>query len=178
MDSKTFEDSATSIVRTGLKAILADLGFHVADFSFDEILVDPAFRGLIHESYTNTDVGKILIEAPDLFVMHKKQDPTEGVFFIKIVAQARGAKEKTIRLSSDAAEVFDRFYPSSRIVTVAIVGNEKTPLLAKWLGKTFELSINQMKSFDEFIKTDLQTEPNYELLGTLNKELVKMYRPE
>jgi hypothetical protein len=176
--SKSFEDSASSIVKTGLEAILVDLGFHVVDFSFEKILADPDFRRLILESYANTDVGRILMEAPDLFVMHKKKEPTEGVFFIKIIALSRGAKDKTARLTSEATRVFDHYYPNDRIAVIAITGDEMSPLRANWLGKRSELPLSKMKSFEEFIKTDLQIEPNHEFLATFNKELVKMYRPE
>jgi len=176
--SESFEDDVASVAKAGLVAILSSLGFHVVDFCFENILIDTEFRRLVVESYANTDAGRILIKAPDLFVMHKKKDPIDGVFFIKLIAMPRASKARSVKLSADEQRIYDRFYPNDRIMITLVTGSETSPLFAGWLGRNSAVQMDRLKTLRSFIRTELGIEPDLELLDTLNKELAKMYNPK
>jgi hypothetical protein len=178
--TETIEDTVLSVVRAGIDVILTDLGFYVAEFSFNKILIDPEFRRLILEEYIDTDVANVLIQAPDLFVMHRKKEPIDGVFFVKCYATPVKTNKRTqfIEINSSARNIYSKFYPCDKIMILVSRRSESSPLLASWLLKTSRFQVDKMKTLRNFIESELHMKPNDELIAKLNTELVKMYEPD
>jgi hypothetical protein len=178
-NEETIEDTILSVVRAGIDVILTDLGFYVAEFSFNRLLVDPEFRRMIRESYSDTDVANVLIQAPDLFVMHRKKEPVEGVFFVKCVVTRVKTIKRTqfIEIDSSTRQTYSKFYPCDKLMILVSRRHESSPLLASWLRKTNRFQVDKMKTLRNFIESELHMEPNDELIAKLNRELVKMYEP-
>jgi hypothetical protein len=176
----TIEDTILFILREGIRAILIDLGFHVANFSFYEIIIDPEFRRLILEVYRNTNVAKILIYAPDFFVMHARKNPIDGVFFVKCIPLPIKMKQQVnaIKMDTIVARIYNEFYPYERIMMVVSRQHDSHPLLASWMKGDSELQLNKMKDLASFIEQDLGCKANKELIGKLISEISKMYRQD
>ncbi len=172
----SFEENAVLFVKSALETLLTDMGFHEVDFSFENIVPDPGFRSLIEEFYAGTEIGRILISSPDLFVMHRKKEPREGVFFLKLIALPRENKPKVVRVQEEILEIFNRYYPKGRIAIIVITGEARAPLLASWLGKNSKIDLSKMRDFDKFIYDNLSIEVNQELFSKLSSEIIKMYK--
>jgi len=172
----SFEENAVFFVKSALETLLTDMGFHEVDFSFENIVPDPGFRSLLLESYAGTEIGRILISSPDLFVMHRKKDPRDGVFFLKLIAMPRENKPKVVRIQEEILESYNRYYPKGKIAIIVISGEARAPLLASWLGKTSQIDLSKMKVFDKFIYDNLSIELNQELFSKLSSEIIKMYK--
>jgi hypothetical protein len=133
---------------------------------------------MILESYSDTDVASVLIKAPDLFVMHRKKEPIDGVFFVKcIVTPVKTKQTQFIEIDSSARNIYSKFYPCDKIMILVSRRNKSSPLLAGWLRKTSRFQVDKMKTLRNFIESELRMEPNDELIAKLNRELVKMYEP-
>jgi hypothetical protein len=174
------------LLRDGVEAIFASLGFHVARTSFPNVISDPLIRNLINKSYKNTEIAKQLLYFPDFFVMHPKKDPLEGVMFILCLVQATSSKpDKPIAIELERIRTYTKFFPCNKIIVIMSQPHIPT-VVAGWFSKCFNLkalerngllkvNVGKMSSLKVFIHTELKMDVNDELLRRFDEELKKVY---
>ncbi|MEM2129157.1 MAG: hypothetical protein QXZ70_01020 [Candidatus Bathyarchaeia archaeon] len=178
-----------SVLQDGISTIFRDMGFHVANVSFTNMISDQQMAQLISDFYQRSEVAKELLYFPDLFAMHSKKDPREGVFFIHCLsAQVDSAKSnKFVEIESERVQIFARYFPCDRIIMVCSQPNSSATVLAQWLpnclcsrspgaSQAFKIDLHKMDLLKTFTKTALKMTVDEELLGRLDKELMKIYK--
>lgn len=171
-----------SLLKEGIVVILSSLKYYVVDFSYDHIISDLRMRRLISDIYDDTDVGKIFINTPDFFILHPRKDPENGVFFVKcFVAPKKNVK--FVDFSLDTWKVYKDFYPNDKIVFIVGCYDDSASILAGWMskvnihksgGKTLCISLNSLKSLEDFVQSELKIKLQTETINRFKKELTKL----
>jgi hypothetical protein len=177
---KSAATTYADVLAAGLNTILTNLGFKVADFSFNHLVRDARLREQVETEFSTEDAGKVLLHAPHLFVMHNKLDPTKGVFFVRC-ASTFDAEARSFRLTEDEFDTYRRFYPTKNLMVVVGRRTAEPEILASWLddlslrreGRYFVASILHMNPFETVVKKrfgmELQSEEMKEIRGELSK---------
>src|SRR5437870_5291483 len=108
------------VLAAGIKTILTNQKFRVADFSLSFLIKDEPFRTILTKNFTQSPGAEILLFAPDLFVIRPGIDPKKGVFFVKCF-QTENSTTPRIRFTFEELQVYREFYPIDRVLAIVAV---------------------------------------------------------
>jgi|Deesub1362A_J573_1020465.scaffolds.fasta_scaffold05545_2 hypothetical protein len=177
------------LLKAGVGSIFANLGFYVTEFSFNKILPSREIRDIIKRFYKDTSIAHLLIYSPELFIMHRKMPPEKGVFFIKcIVAHNKGKLSRFAEIEKEAWDIYNKFYPSDKIVVVIARNHKFKTFLAEFMSNlndkiepskrrmTLIIKLNGLFSIERFTYLRLKMKINRELLNDFRYEMLKTFQ--
>ena len=171
------------MLAAGMKTILSNLGFRVAGFSFSYLLRDSRLWEKVEAEFPSEEAGMILIQAPHLFVMHNKLNPSKGVFFVRC-ASTFDSEARSFRLSEEEWNTYHKFYPTERLLIVVGRETDEPEVVAEWFddvnfridGRYRIASTLHMSPLGVFIKKRFEMNLQGDEMAQLKTELSKMGR--
>jgi len=183
-------DPCHTLLTAGVGSIFTNLGFYVADFSFNKILASKEVQDIIERFYKKTSIARLLIYAPELFIMHRKMPPEKGVFFIKcIVAYNAGKLSKQFaEIEKEAWDIYNEFYPTDKIIVVIARNHKFKTFLAEFMSNLHDkielskrktvlrIKLDNLFSVERFVYLRLRMKINRELLNDFRHEMLKAFQ--
>lgn len=169
------------VMRAYLSYIFESLGFQVSNFFFDHIITEPEIARRLRNTYSDTAVARILLDSPDLFLMHRKLKPKEGVLFIKCLALPQGSEAMNISVAS--WDTYKSYYPLDRIALVVGRCHASLPVVAEWAskalvsrtGQSLSISLRSMRPLHKFIESEFNMIADEDSIGKFIEELQKSF---